>query len=114
MSEICSSCKEEVMTASIQFDPKTHERTVTLCKRCKSGRSVNLSVFPFMVPGLGSPEAVEVTSLRHLRQLERKHGVENVAFNQNSNNWGPPTQREQPRNTDPSITVGKGEYHAGR
>ena len=43
-------------------------------------------LFPYTTNAL-TGHNVEVQSLPHLRRLEREHGVQNCAFNQNSSNF---------------------------
>lgn len=68
-----------------------------LCLDCAPHLSlpnVSGAMFPYTTFAIADgPGNVEVKSLRHLRQLERKYGVQSVAFNQDSKNWDPPQQR---------------------
>ena len=65
-----------------------------LCMQCAPRvrlRNVPGSMFPYMAFGIGDgPKQVKVNSLRHLRQLEAKFGVQSIAFNQNESNFGDP------------------------
>jgi hypothetical protein len=86
---ICDGCTEEVYRARLVGEK-------WLCKRCDPGpardASVSGSMFPFTTTHMSQDPSkpVVVQSLRHLRKLERQHGVQSVAFNQNSNNFDPP------------------------
>jgi hypothetical protein len=84
----CDSCGREVFRARLLEETKEW-----VCKECDPGGrgtpNIQGSVFPFTTMHIaGSTQKVRVQSLRHLRQLEAKHGVQSVAFNVDSKNWG--------------------------
>ena len=85
---ICDSCGKEVTRA--RFLEETKE---WVCKPCDPGvekvAMVSGGLFPFTTMNIaGHPQKIRVQSLRHLRKLEAQHGVQSVAFNQDSKNWG--------------------------
>lgn len=92
MATICANkdCKEPqpVMRA------RWVEGVGWLCLKCAPRMTLpNIpgTLFPYVSFGISdSPGGVKVKSLRHLRQLEAKHGVQSVAFNQDSPNWDIP------------------------
>lgn len=75
----CVRCKKEVF--HYQWKPGEGD----VCSKCLkpgTGGDRIISTFPFTathLTGDGSP--VEVQSLRHLRKLEREHGVQSGAYN---------------------------------
>jgi len=68
-----------------------------LCLECAPRVEIQRkNVFPFVTFGIaGKPGNVEVQSLRHLRKLEAEHGVQSVAFNQDSKNFGDAPRRRE-------------------
>ena len=85
---ICDGCKKEVYRARFLTEAKEW-----VCKTCDPGvekmQTVSGSMFPFVTMNLaGKPQKIKVQSLRHLRKLERQHGVQSVVFNMNEKNWG--------------------------
>jgi len=87
----CDGCKTEVYRA------RWVEADKWLCRRCDPGMDVSSNVpgalFPFTTTNFDGKK-VEVQSLRHLRKLESKYGMQSVAFNTNSNNFDlPPRER---------------------
>jgi len=88
---ICDGCEKEVFRA--RFDAGATGKW--LCKDCDPGPRPDKPVFgvnfPYVTQNLGdSPHPIKVESLRHLRKLEAKYGVENVAYNWDSQNWNDP------------------------
>lgn len=81
----CPSCKRDVVKLVLL------EGTWGCldCQRPQAVLAVSGAMFPFTTRHLGGDgKPVEVRSLRHLRQLEARHGVHSVAFNQDSRNFG--------------------------
>jgi hypothetical protein len=87
---ICSNpdCKEPQPVMRARWIPEVG----WLCLKCappQASPNVPGSIFPYMTFGVGNDvKPVQVQSLRHLRKLEAKHGVQSVAFNQNEKNFG--------------------------
>jgi hypothetical protein len=86
---ICKGCGEEVTRARF-----VEEQGWFCIRKCApKGKILPGQVFPFTTFGIGDkPGNVEVKSMRHLRQLEAKYGVQSVAFNQDQKNF-----RDAPR-----------------
>ena len=64
-----------------------------VCRQCDRGKAPVLpgpSLFPFTTMNLADQPGVEikVQSLRHLRELEARHGVQSHAFNVDQAHWG--------------------------
>jgi hypothetical protein len=89
MATVCSNSKcpepQPVMRA------RWVEGEGWFCLKCAPAQKLSNvpgAMFPYVAFGIGnSAKPVKVQSLRHLRKLEAKHGVQSVAFNQNSNNF---------------------------
>lgn len=83
---VCANkkCKRKVMRA------KWVEGVGWLCFDCAPRAQIQRSnVFPYTTFGIGDrPGNIEVQSMRHLRKLEKQYGVQSVAFNQDSKNFG--------------------------
>ena len=55
--------------------------------RCiASARSRTISTFPFTTRNMGDGAPIKVESMRHLRQLEKQHGVSSEVYNYDSSN----------------------------
>lgn len=67
-----------------------HTRDVYLCfpgcARASAIRDAAKSTFPFTTPHLVAGQNIEVQSLRHLRQLENRYGVQSAPYNLDSGN----------------------------
>jgi hypothetical protein len=89
MPTICANpdCKEPQPVMRARWVPEVG----WLCLKCAPAqtlKNVSGAMFPYMTFGIGDgPKQVQVQSLRHLRKLEAKFGVQSVAFNQNENNF---------------------------
>jgi hypothetical protein len=89
MATVCANpeCKEPQPVMKARWIPEIG----WMCLKCAPPQSVlnvSGSMFPYTAFGIGNgPKPVVVQSLRHLRKLEAKHGVQSVAFNQNSQNF---------------------------
>jgi len=94
---ICDGCGKEVTRS--KFSTEQNKWFCSYCYHPGPGTAnVPGSMFPFTTMHIaGHPQPVQVQSLAHLRRLEAQHGVQSVAFNQDSNNWDPPRGKEQPR-----------------
>lgn len=88
---ICEGCDREVFRS--RFDG---ESSKWFCLDCHPGMGDSTAApgFPFTTSNFnGKP--VEVSSMRHLRRLEKQHGMNSVAYNMNeSNHSAPPRGRE--------------------
>jgi hypothetical protein len=85
---ICDSCGKESLRSRFLVEEKKW-----VCKGCDPGvggtPNVSGSIFPFVTTHVaGKMQKIQVQSLRHLRKLEAQHGVQSVAFNVDSKNWG--------------------------
>jgi hypothetical protein len=90
---ICDGCNREVYRAKF-IDPKW------FCKECApSAGYVNVpgAMFPFTTSNLSKDPTrpITVNSLRHLRKLEAKYGVQSVGFNMNSNHFEIPLREKR-------------------
>jgi hypothetical protein len=96
---ICDGCEREVFRARCIIPEEG--RSKWLCKDCDPGATAVLSVpgsgFPFCTNNLGPDPSrpIVVQSLRHLRRLENQYGVENIAYNYNSNRFDDPPRRRE-------------------
>jgi hypothetical protein len=86
---ICDFCKGEVHWMRM-IEPGKYA-----CKDCDPGSgtsTVSLSTFPFTTTNLTKDpnKPVVVESMRHLRQLERQHGVQSVAYNMDARDFDIP------------------------
>lgn len=91
---ICCECKKKVMNARWTGNPSEW-----VCLECAPildmRKNVSGVMFPFVTMHLNpeKPEAIQVQSLRHLRQLENKYGVQSHAFNMDERHSEPPRGR---------------------
>lgn len=64
------------------------KKCIARCAPSDKLRDGAKSTFPFTTTNLGhGPEPITVNSLHHLRRLEREHGVQSEAYNNNSSNF---------------------------
>lgn len=96
----CPTCGE------ISYDAECSIFSIPVCAKCSSERylassnpiSYKSQVFPFEARHVtpdGKPMIIE--SMKHLRDVERSHGVVFSAFNNSLNNSLDPLQGELPR-----------------
>lgn len=109
---ICGTCKSNVTrVTTVITDGKPRD----FCRECPTLTRLirKVSTFPYTLPfGLGGGEtSVTVNSLRHLRQLERRHGVACQAYNDDESHWGGPAPEQGPR---PRRPEGYGSREAVR
>lgn len=88
---ICDNCKRDSKVFGGRFKLKGSKWVCApRCDSLAGTRDTAKSNFQFESMNIGSdPNAgpVRVQSLRHLRQLEKEHGVVSVAGNFDSKNW---------------------------
>ena len=87
MATICKGCNEQVYRARWVEDDGWY------CLDCSDAprpmTKVPGSFFPLTSWNLSDyPEPIKVQSLRHLRKLEAKYGVNSFAFNVDQKSWG--------------------------
>jgi hypothetical protein len=85
---ICKICNKgnEEGNVGFRYRVQTDDYVHIECQRVPE-RVEQKGTFPFTTTHFDANKPVTVQSLRHLRQLENKHGVQSVAYNQNSSNW---------------------------
>lgn len=96
----CSICNAETFRYAVV---EGHN----VCGRCPQTRRVAHNTFPFVAEHLeGKPV---INSLYHLRQVERQHGVESVAYNMDSARHNQPTQQKTARERIPFLQKGRSD-----
>ena len=105
--EICVGCERETIRYHVLI---TKTGPIYLCHRCYKHPEFDrrLTTFPFTTTHFDGHERT-VNSMRHLRQLEREHGVAAVAYNADERNFRDAPQQRFPQHAyDPRISGGQG------